>query len=144
MADDSDVRVGMYETLKNELYERQLSNSESFDKSILSLSSAGLVISISFIKDIVPIELASGLLYLKMSWVLFCAAIISTILSLMSSQLGIDKQLTIAREYYIEKNDDAISKKNIYSKITNWLNWSSGTAFVCSILLMVIFAMFNI
>ena len=47
---DKKTRSELYAELKEDINKRDLSNSESFDKAILSLSSAGLAISLSFIK----------------------------------------------------------------------------------------------
>ena len=97
---DKKTRSELYAELKEDINKRDLSNSESFDKAILSLSSAGLAISLSFIKFIVPIEDAIYILCLYIAWICFGFAIISTILSLMASQSGLDKQLKIAECYY--------------------------------------------
>ncbi|EGR1181158.1 hypothetical protein AABF50_004589 [Vibrio parahaemolyticus] len=75
-----DIRQKMYDELRDELYKRELSNSESFDKAILSLSSAGLAISLTFIKSIVSIDSAIFVYWLYASWVCFGVAIISTVL----------------------------------------------------------------
>ena len=57
----------IFDSFRDELYKRQLSNSEAYDKAILSLSSAGLAISLSFIKFIVPLEQAKYICVLEIS-----------------------------------------------------------------------------
>jgi hypothetical protein len=81
-----------------------LSNSEKFDNAILTLSTGALAISLAFIKDIVPLEIAQNLWLLKASWWLFGFSIISTLVSFAASQLGISRQLKYAEEYYLNKS----------------------------------------
>lgn len=45
-----------------------LSNSQMLDKAILSLSSAGLGVSLAFIKNVVPLDKATNLYLLYLSW----------------------------------------------------------------------------
>lgn len=139
-----DERKKIYSETRKDLLNRQLSNSENFDKAIISLSTAGLGLSLAFIKDIVKIPEAHCLVLLYFSWSLFGAAIISTILSFVSSQSGINKQLYFAEEYYLEKKEEFINKRNWQAQITNYLNIFSGIVFVGAIILTVIFVISNI
>ena len=140
---DKKIRSELYEELKEDIDKRDLSNSESLDKAILSLSSAGLAISLSFIKFIVPIEDAIYIRYLYIAWICFGFAIISTILSLMASQSGLDKQLKIAECYYLENNEDALEEKNFYSGVTRFLNKISGFLFITAIISVIVFSILN-
>lgn len=63
--------IEIYDSFRDEFLKRQLSNTESYDKSILTLSSAGLAISLTFLESVVPMETASHLWLMKMSWVFF-------------------------------------------------------------------------
>lgn len=97
-----------------ELQTRQLSNSQMFDKAILSLSSAGLGFSLAFIKNVVPLDRAAWVWLLYVSWGLFVAATATTLFSFLTSQRGIQKQFAqIGRElagqddFQPESNDDA-------------------------------------
>ncbi len=143
MNEDKKLRQKMYADLRDELYKRQLSNTESFDKSVLSLSSAGLAISLTFIKFIVPIEQAQFLFFLYSSWVLFGLSIVSTITSLITSQFGIDKQLLYAEEYYINEKEEYLNKNNIAADATIWLNRISALFFILAIASVVTFATLN-
>lgn len=62
----------LYNKTRDELLAKQMSNSETYDRSMLSLSSAFLALSVTFIKDIVPVKesLCTWLLYL--SWGSIC------------------------------------------------------------------------
>ncbi|ELI5447169.1 hypothetical protein ACJXWG_004504 [Vibrio parahaemolyticus] len=138
-----DIRQKMYDELRDELYKRELSNSESFDKAILSLSSAGLAISLTFIKSIASIDSAIFVYWLYASWVCFGVAIISTVLSLMSSQRGMKRQLELAERYYIEGDEQAFDEPNIYAKMTEVLNLVSGTLFIGAIVAVIVFSVAN-
>ena len=49
----------MFSERRRELIDRQLSNSEAQDKAILTLSSSGLVLSVSFIRFVVELDSAT-------------------------------------------------------------------------------------
>ncbi|WP_157385745.1 hypothetical protein [Methylosarcina fibrata] len=61
----------LYDSYRDEVRKRQLSNNENYDKTILSLSSAGLALSLTAIRFVVPLEIASYLDLIKWSWWLF-------------------------------------------------------------------------
>lgn len=139
-----DERKKIYSETRKDLLNRQLSNTENFDKAIISLSTAGLGLSLAFIKDVVKIPEARYLVLLYFSWSLFGVAIVSTILSFVSSQSGINKQLYFAEKYYLEEKEEFINKRNWQAQITNYLNIFSGIVFVGAIILTVIFVISNI
>lgn len=138
------VRRKLYEDCRNDLLKRQLSNSENFDRSVLSLSSALLAASIAFIK---PAAGASGIVHatlLSWSWGALTLAIASTMLSFLVSQMAIDRQLEFATKYYLENDDDALTATNRPAKFTVWLNWCAAVAFACGVGLTVWFAIVSI
>ncbi len=89
----NEERKRLHDSLRDELFKRQLSNSENLDRAILMLSSAGLGLSLVFVKDLVPLAQADCMCILYFSWFLFGFAILSTIVSFFVSQQGIKKQL---------------------------------------------------
>jgi len=134
----------MFESFREDLYKRQLSNSEAYDKAILSLSSAGLAISLTFIKFVVSIEDADFLIILKSSWILFLLSIVSTVASFLVGNKAIDAQLDNAEKYYIEANRDAYNKFNIYTYLNSFVNYASGVFFVTALTFVVVFVILNI
>ena len=111
-------RRELYEKTRKDLLDRELSNSQLYDRAILTLSAAALGISLAFIKEIAnPVEPRCLLI---ISWCLFSAAIISTILSFWVSQKALKKQLEYAEKYYLEEKDE-YRKTSIYAKITVYL-----------------------
>jgi len=121
-----------------------LSNSEKFDSAILTLSTGALGISSAFIKDIVSIEIAQNLWLLKTSWWLFGLSIISTLASFVASQRGITRQLKYAEEYYLNKKDEYLKKRNYPAILTEFFNYSSRTLFVVAIIFTIFFVISNI
>ncbi len=134
----------IYASFRDYLLKGQMSNSENFDKSILSLSSAALGISLAFIKDIVKIKDAQFVWSLKLSWILFTIAIISTVVSFATSQRSITIQLVYAEKYYLEEKNEYLNKKNWWTSITKFLNTFSAIIFVLAIILTVVFVIINI
>ena len=127
--DEQKRSTEIYDSFRDELYKRQLSNSEAYDRAILSLSSAGLAISLTFIKFIVPLEKAEYLSVLKASWVLFLISVIATVVSFLIGNKGISKQLDYAEQYYIECKAKAFNKFNIYAYLNSAFNYISGMLF---------------
>jgi len=123
-----------YEKYREELLKRQLSNDEAYDKAVLSLSSAGLAITLTLFDKIMPKEGADAVFLLYASWVLFAIAIISTIVSFQMSQKGLSIQEEIAEKYYIDKDERAFDSNNWAASLTIKLNMASGIAFVFAIL----------
>ena len=94
-----DERQRLHDTLRDDLFKRQLSNSENLDRAILMLSSAGLGLSLVFVKGLVPLTKADCMCLLYFSWFLFGSAILSTLVSFFVSQQGIKKQLEMNKQY---------------------------------------------
>lgn len=142
--DNLEDRKKLHSEYRQELLKRQLSNSENFDKAILSLSTAGLGFSLAFIKNIIHISEAHFVALLHVSWYLFAAAIILTVSSFLISQLGISKQLVYAEQYYLGGKEEFLRKKNPSATITIILNWLSGICFFTAVLITVIFVSQNL
>ena len=141
---DREHRQELYATYRKDLLVRQLSNSEKFDNAILTLSTGALAISLAFIKDVVPLRIAENIWFLKASWWLFGFSIILTLASFVASQLGISRQLKYAEEYYLNKKDEYLRKRNYLAILTNFLNYSSGILFIAAIVFTIYFVIVNL
>ncbi len=130
-----------YYQFRDDLVKCQLSNDENYDKSVLSLSSAGLGLSLAFIRNLNPMHCKYLLI---LSWVLFAIAIIVTIISFRVSQFSIERQMEYAEEYYINGKGEYHKKINPFSSITKRLNYSSGTAFILAVIFTVTFVSINL
>ena len=148
MMDENDQKQlfdELYKKIWEELHKRQLSNSETLDKSILSLSTAGLGFSLAFIKNVVPLDKATYVCLLHGSWWAFIIAITATLFSFHSSQRGIKKQITQILHMLVGKKDHELEgKEDIPFKITEWLGYVSTTSYIAAISLTALFIILNI
>ena len=144
VTDVAEERKKVHAELKAELFKRQLSNSDNFDKAILTYSSTGLALSLGFLKDFVPITHANAPWLLFLSWTLFGVAVVVTLFSFISSQLGITRQLGLNERYYLQLDDSALSEKNFFARCTDWLAYVAGAAFVVAIACSTVFVSINL
>lgn len=133
----------IFAVYKAEIDKRELSNTDNYDKNILTLSSAGLAISLTLLKDIVSKEGPTFVVFLYLSWTFFGLAILSTIASFLISNKALTKQLSIAERYYIDGDQNAFSEKNSWGKFTSLLNWFSGSFFILAIISVIVFGLTN-
>ena len=146
--DESERDYEQYLKERDELLKRELSNSQILDKAILALSSAGLGLSLAFIGKGVSLAEATQVYLLYFSWGLFVAAIISTLVSFLTSQGAIKKQLKInegdlVSKYYLINTEDSSNSKNPLNQITFVLSFVSVGCYISAILLTVIFIAYN-
>ena len=141
---DSDDRKRLFAELKGELFKRQLSNSDNFDKAVLAYSSAGLALSLGFLKDFVPLAKANYKCLLFTSWALFVLAVIVTIISFLISQQGISKQLKLSERYYLERDETALTEGNAWATATEVMPFIAGLSFVAALVCTTLFVYFNV
>ncbi|WP_413725268.1 hypothetical protein [Sodalis sp. RH16] len=135
--------TAIYSVFKAEVDKRELSNTDNYDKNILTLSSAGLAISLTLLKDIASKEGPFWVFFLYMSWVFFGLAILSTISSFLISNKALVKQLAIAERYYLDGDLNAFSEKNKWAQFTSLVNWFSGGFFILAIISVILFGALN-
>lgn len=133
-----------YTSFREELVKKQNSNSENYDKSILTLASGGLGLSLAFIKDVVPIASVTCRTVLIQSWFLFVGAIVVTIVSFQTSQAAIRTSLDHAEKYYLQRRDEYVNARNVWVNVTDMLNILSGVLFVAAILWTAYFVAMNL
>lgn len=143
-AEDQKRAIDIYDNFRDELNKRQLSNTENYDKAILTLSSAGLAISLSFIKNIVPLDKAEYLYLLKISWGAFLISIVLSLIAYLISNAAMKRQLLIAEDYYVNKRKSALTEKNKLSTYNDRLNLIMGLFFILAISILVLFVTLNI
>ena len=107
------------------------------------MATAALGFSLVFLKEIVPISIAKDFYLIKISWLFLILTIFATLISFLSSQRAINKQLLYAQEYYLNSNDDFLNKKNWPAIVTDWLNLGSAIFFVIAIVITTIFVSIN-
>ena len=136
--------IEIYDSYRDDLRKRQLSNNENYDKTVLTLSSSGLALSLTAIKFAIPLATAKYLLLIQGSWWLFGATILISIIAYWISNKALDIQLKNAEDYYSKGNEDAFSKKNWYSDVNDWLNMTAGVTFIIATALIISFVTYNI
>jgi len=116
--------------LAGEVNKRELSGSENFDKSVLTLSSAGLGLSLTFLKDFIALSTATTKWALYGSWIAFTLATLATMLSFICSGKAQRLQLKAAEDYYICGDESALTRKNRWARFNTALNGLACLAFI--------------
>lgn len=130
--------------LANEVNKRELSGSENFDKSVLTLSSAGLGLSLTFLKDFVQLSSATTKWALYGSWIAFTLATVGTMLSFICSGKAQRVQLKAAEDYYINGDEAALTRTNKWGRCNSALNGLACVAFISALMLTVVFIWSNV
>jgi hypothetical protein len=125
-----------YDRSSQELYKRQLSNNENFDRGILTLASAGLALTITFVGNLKSVHY---LPLLVLCWIAFFVAIVSTIVSYLVSQQAIITQLDLIRKYHKDRDDSAHDVRNRFAEMNEHLAKLSAGGFIAGVLLLLLF-----
>jgi hypothetical protein len=80
------------------------SGADSFDKSMLTLSSGALGVSLAVIKDIVPLGQATCIFLLLLSWVAFASCIVITVVSFLFSIAAQKQHRDLLDRMYTQKD----------------------------------------
>jgi len=113
---------------------------EDFDKTVLSLSGGALGISFAFVKDFVGDDPMIVTGYLLGAWIVWALSVTCVLSSYYFSQQALRKTITQidAGEIYSEIAVGA------FNKLTAFLNAAGGILFLIGVILIVIFAFFNL
>jgi hypothetical protein len=136
-------REQLHESKRTELIAQQSSNSEAYDKAVLTLSSAFLGISLAFIKDFAGDTPLGCTWLLVVSWGAFGFAIIAAVASFQVGNKAIEIQLERAERYYIQRDETAHSKTR-FAQWVDYVNWASGSLFVLGVFLTIVFVSINL
>jgi hypothetical protein len=120
------------------------SASDEFDKNILTYSSAGLGISLVFLKDIVPLANAVGLYLLYASWVAFGFAILVTVSSFRLSEMALNDHVKNLNKYGVTRRTEDLNPPNKKASWVGYLKWVSGSCFVLAIVGTIVFSIWNL
>lgn len=130
----------MYDSFRDELRKRELSNTENYDKTVLTLSSASLAFSVAILNGL-PTKDYFGIL--AIAWVLLVAVIISTLSAYLVGNKALADEQEKARRYYKESDESAFDESSCADKLNKWLNRFSGFGVCLSITLLVAFTALN-
>lgn len=142
---DSDLADSQaYANYRGELYKSMLANSENLDKTIITLSSASLGLSLTLIDKLIPMKEAFLKSLIIYSWYCFVLSIILVIISYLIGQKAIKVQLIAAEEYFIKKNSEFFNKKNHYYLGCEIATIGAAVLFAVGLILMTMFASKNL
>lgn len=134
----------LYAAVHVETERREVASAESFDKAVLTLSTAGLGLSIAFVKDFVPLSAMILPQILYIAWVLFLTAAVGTLLSFLTSQRAQQRQRELARLAYLHNDAAAFDAPNVWAQWTGRLGLICGGAFILALMHTTVFAIANI
>ena len=142
-ADDA-LRWQLYNDHKKQAWEDIQSSTDSYDQGLLTLSSGGLGLSIAFIKDIVPLQQATWLTLLYVSWAAFGLCILTTVVSFQVAIKTQNEHLEHCWKFYVDRDDSFRDKQGKHSKRLKWCTIIAGTLFVLALACTIVFAVENV
>lgn len=143
--DQLEERKRIYEKYREDLSKRQISNAENLDKSVLTYSGAGLALSLSFLKDFIPIEKARFAWALYASWACFTIAMVLVVASYVLSLKVLNLQLDRAERFYLNLDEKAAKERGRWDKCADHVNhWMSAVAFAVALVLTTFFVSTNL
>src|SRR6266404_1798749 len=122
MNPSQDQRPQLYDEHRQRAWQDIQSSSDDFDKYILTLSSGALGLSLSFIKEIVPLGTAVWRSMLYFSWGCFGLCILLTILSYQFGILAQKEHLRNLPKFYIEGDQKALQRGGYWKTVAR-LTW---------------------
>lgn len=130
-----------YSKHRESLLELRTQQYSSFDKYLLSLSSATIGISLFFLKDIVQSKEIVGAYLLYWSWALLSLSMLTILLSFLIASSSIEKEIeNWDAQYMSNGNVDDSLQKNALAGLTKALNWIACFALVFGVVLLCLFA----
>jgi hypothetical protein len=107
---------------------------ESFDRTVLTLSGGALGVTITFIHELAPHPRHVWLI--GVAWSLFCASLLLILVSYLAS-IG-------AHDKIIEQMDERVATIRPPRRFTTWFNRAAAAFLVSGVIWVVIFAWFNV
>lgn len=136
---EQERRNELYLNERAELFRREVSNAESFDKAILTLSNAGLGFALVLINNDTQLGSASHKYLLYFSVGMFLLAVVLTLLTYPFGQRGIKKQDEFNQKIYLKNEKEARTRRNWPTEIARKLSGFSGVAYFLAVFSIVLF-----
>jgi hypothetical protein len=133
-----------YRAYMADLNSREMANSTTYDNALLTLSSAFLALSATFIDSIIDLKVASARDWLFGSWLMFVLTIGLVIGSFIYGQYVTSELKEGARRYFIDGAKMEDEKSKGFARRMRMLNSASGVLFLAGILLFIQFVLFNV
>jgi hypothetical protein len=112
----------LHDEHRRKVWEDLKSGSENFDKYLLTFSSGALGLSLTFIKDVVPLERAVWVPSLIASWVAFLLCILVTLISFRISIRALEKMVPYLNQFYLDGDVNAFNKhlESLWTRAVEW------------------------
>lgn len=143
---NDDLKYRTYLEERKSLTDAKLAGSMLFDKAILALAGGAFGLSLTFIRQITPPVKPWTLTVLICAWVGFCVSLLSTLISVLTSQSACARQVEIL-EAELRDDRGGHKKCNLENKLASWtgrLNKLSIGTFIIGTVLLAIFAGVNL
>ncbi len=142
----SERAVKLHDEYRKKVWEDSLSGSENFDKYLLTFSSGALGLSLTFIKDIVPLKDAIWIASLIVSWVAFIFCILITLASFRISIRALENMKPVLDDFYLNGNADAFNKhlQDPWGKWVDRCAWGGIILFVLGLFFTMMFVSANV
>jgi hypothetical protein len=137
-------RRDIYDKYWAEAQTRMRLSSDNFDKSILTYSTGGLAVSLTFLKDFVPIKSAVWPTLLFSSWTCFLLATSLTIVSFLVSHRAQELSMEFAEEYLLNGKEEFRDKTTWHGAFIKHSNIVAGAVFVLALLSTSLFVAINL
>jgi len=141
---NNDENSKIFLSVREDILNKINSNSEAYDKTIISLSSAFLLISTSFLTKVIDLDIAIYSSVLKISWILFFLSICSVILSFIVSNNAQEIELANWDKYKETSDEQFLYAENKNKIWLDFFNISSGIFFISAVGLTLIFMIENL
>lgn len=141
---DEQENSRLYDEHRRQTWADIQSSTDSFDKSMLAISSAALGLSLTFIKDVVPLTDAEYLWALYTSWIAFGLCITLTVFSFQLSIGALNKNLVYLYEFYKEGKQDSFNKEGWCSRCLSAFTWLTCVLFLAGLVCTLIFCVHNV
>lgn len=119
-------------------------NSEALDRAIITLSSAFLALSITFIDKVVKLDACISIWLLLLSWGLFVASIVVNFISIFVAQSECEKRRKLAEKCYFKGEKNACQALRDMKSSTQLFNLFSAGSYVVATILITIFVSINV
>jgi hypothetical protein len=136
--------AALYKAQLERAWEDIQSSTDSSDKSMLTLSSGALGVSLAFIKDIVPLGQASWVWLLQTSWVAFALCITITVLSFQVSIAALKQHVGFLDKVNVEGKEEFFNKKTYHWTLLKWCTWGAIAFFLAGLLCTMLFVVENV
>jgi len=142
----SERALKLHDEYRKKVWEDSVSGSENFDKYLITFSTGALALSLSFIKDVVPLKDAIWIPLLIVSWAAFILAALVTLISFRFSLSALERMVPVLNDYYLNGKPEAYDKHmdDLRTKAVDWCAWGGLFFFVLGLICTMIFVSGNV